>query len=150
MKKNASKEKEYEKDFYAWTVHNAQLLREGRLSEVDLEHVAEEIESMGKSEKRELVNRLGVLITHLLKWKLQKEKRSNSWKYTIEEQRDEVLELLEESPSLKYEVQEKLNRAYRKSILWAATEMGVSKSMFDKECPFTLENILNQNFYPND
>lgn len=141
--------KEYENDFYAWTIHNAQLLREGKLSEVDIEHVAEEIESMGKSERRELINRLAVLIAHLLKWKFQPERRSNSWKYTIEEQRDEVIELLEESPSLKYEIQDKLNRAYRKATLWAATEMGVNKSIFEDECPFNLENILNKDFYPN-
>lgn len=139
---------EYEKDFYAWALHNAQLLREGKLSEVDIEHIAEEIESMGKSERRELINRLAVLIAHLLKWQFQQERRSNSWKYTIEEQRDEVLELIEESPSLKHEIQEKLNRAYRKAILWAATEMGVNKSIFKDECPFSLEKVLNKDFYP--
>src|SRR5262245_7533678 len=129
--------KEYEQDFYAWTIHNAKLLREGKLSEVDIEHIAEEIESMGKSERRELINRLAVLIAHLLKWQFQEERRSNSWKYTIEEQRDEVLELLEESPSLKYEIKGKLDRAYGKAILWAATEMGVNKSVFKDECPFS-------------
>lgn len=139
----------YESDFYAWTIRSAQLLREGKFSEVDIEHVAEEIESMGKSEKRELINRLAVLIAHLLKWQFQQERRSNSWKYTIEEQRDEVLELIEESPSLKYEIQEKLERAYRKAILWAATEMGVNKSMFPKQCPFSTENTLNKDFYPD-
>jgi hypothetical protein len=142
--------KEYEKDFYAWTIHNAKLLREGKLSEVDIEHIAEEIESMGKSERRELINRLAVLIAHLLKWQFQQERRSNSWKYTIEEQRDEVLELIEESPSLKYEIQEKLDRAYRKAILWAATEMGVNKSIFKDECPFSLETVLNKDFYPEE
>lgn len=140
--------KEYEKDFYAWTIHNAKLLREGKLSEVDIEHIAEEIESMGKSERRELINRLAVLIAHLLKWQFQQERRSNSWKYTIEEQRDEVLELIEESPSLKYEIQEKIDRAYRKAILWAATEMGVNKSIFKDECPFSFETVLNKDFYP--
>jgi len=141
-------EKKYEKDFYAWTVHNAKLLREGKLSEVDIEHVAEEIESMGKNEKRELINRLAILIAHLLKWQFQEERRSNSWKYTIEEQRDEVLELLEESPSLKHEIEEKFDRAYRKAILWAATEMGVNKSLFKEECPYTLNKVLNKDFYP--
>jgi vacuolar-type H+-ATPase subunit C/Vma6 len=141
---------EYRKDFYAWTIHNAKLLREGKLSEVDIEHIAEEIESMGKSERRELINRLAVLIAHLLKWQFQEERRSNSWKYTIEEQRDEVLELVEESPSLNHEINEKLYRAYRKAILWAATEMGVNKSIFKDECPFSLEKILNKDFYPED
>lgn len=140
--------KEYEKDFYAWTTHNAKLLREGKFSEIDVEHIAEEIESMGKSEKRELISRLGVLLAHLLKWQFQPERQSNSWKYTIEEQRDEVLELLDESPSLKHEIEEKLERAYRKAILLAATEMGVNKSIFQEKCPFSLEKTLNKNFYP--
>lgn len=139
---------EYEEDFYAWTIHNAKLLREGKLSEIDIEHIAEEIESMGKSEKRELISRLAVLIAHLLKWQLQPERRSNSWKYTIEEQREEVLELLEESPSLKYTLSEKLDRAYRKAILLAATETGVNKSIFKNKLPFSFEQILNKDFYP--
>src|SRR3990167_1149334 len=116
----ANIKKEYEQDFYASITHNVKLLREGNLSEIDVEHIAEEIESMGKSEKRELINRLAVLIAHLLKWQYQQERRSNSWKYTIEEQRDEVLELFEESPSLKYEIQEKKEQAYQKPTLWAA------------------------------
>ena len=141
---------EYEKDFYAWTAHNAKLLREGRLSEIDIEHIAEEIESMGKSEKRELISRLAVLLAHLLKWQFQPEKQSNSWKYTIEEQRDEVLELLEERPSLRHEIQDKLDRSYRKAMLWAATEMGVNKSIFQEKCSFSLEETLNKNFYPEN
>ena len=145
----ANIKKEYEQDFYAWITHNVKLLREGNLSEIDVEHIAEEIESMGKSEKRELINRLAVLIAHLLKWQYQQERRSNSWKYTIEEQRDEVLELFEESPSLKYEIQEKLDRAYRKATLWAATEMGVNKSIFKNKCPFSLENVLNKDYFPD-
>ena len=141
---------EYEQDFYAWTVHNVKLLREGKLSEIDVKHIAEEIESMGKSEKRELINRLAVLLAHLLKWQFQPERQSNSWKYTIEEQRHEVLDLLEESPSLTHESEDKLDRAYRKAILLAATEMGVNKSIFQDKCPFPLEKVLNQNFYPKD
>jgi hypothetical protein len=148
MPKNITQE--YEKDFYAWTAHNAKLLREGKLSEIDVEHIAEEIESMGKSEKRELMSRLAILLAHLLKWQFQPERQSNSWKYTIEEQREEVLELLEESPSLKYEINDKIDRAYRKAILWAATEMGVNKSIFQDKCPFSLEETLNKSFYPEN
>lgn len=139
---------EYEKDFYAWAIHNARLLRERKLSEIDIEHIAEEIESMGNSEKRELVNRLAVLIAHLLKWQHQPERRSNSWKLTILEQRDEVLDLLEDSPSLKHKIKEKMDRAYRKATLWAATEMGINKSIFKNTCPFSLEKVLNKKFFP--
>ena len=76
----------YKQDFYAWAMQTAQALREGRLSEADLEHVAEELEDMGRSEKRALTNRLAVLLRHLLKWWHQPERRGNNWRYTIEEQ----------------------------------------------------------------
>lgn len=104
--------KEYEKDFYAWAIHNAQLLREGKLSEVDIENIAEEIEDMGKSEKRELINRLAVLIAHLLKWKFQSSRRSNSWKYPVKEQRLRLNRLMKESPSLKNELEKRIHEAY--------------------------------------
>src|SRR5271155_4858757 len=90
---------EYDKDFYAWSLHNAALLREGKLSEVDLEHIAEEIEDMGKKDRRELISRLAMLLAHLLKWKFQTERRSNSWKNTIKHQRFKVKDVLSESPS---------------------------------------------------
>jgi hypothetical protein len=142
------RKQDYDKDFYAWAIYNAQLLRAGKLSEVDIEHVAEEIESMGKSEKRELINRLAVLLSHLLKWKFQPDKRSNSWKYTIEEQRDEVLELLEDSPSLNHELDLQVSRAYKKAVLFAATETSFGKETFPKECPFSLKQSLNKEFFP--
>ena len=85
--------REYEEDFYAWTTHNVKLLREGKLSEIDVEHIAEEIESMGKSEKRELLSRLAVLMAHLLKWKFQPARRSKSWALTIKNQRIELDDL---------------------------------------------------------
>ena len=143
------RKQEYEKDFYAWAIHNAQLLREGKLAEIDIENIAEEIESMGKSEKRELVNRLAVLITHLLKWQFQPERRSNSWKYTIEEQRDEVLELLEESPSLKKELEAKFIHAYEKALILASEETSIDESEFPKKPPFNLKNCLSNTFLPD-
>ena len=94
----------YNKDFYAWLMKNASLLRQHKFSEVDIEHIAEELESMGKSEKRELTSRLTVLLAYLLKWKFQPALRSGSWKNTMLTQRIDILELLENSPSLKYEL----------------------------------------------
>jgi hypothetical protein len=76
--KHAGSDQLYEKDFYAWANKNAELLRTGKLSEVDAENIAEELETMGRSEKRELTNRLAVLLAHLLKWVFQPELRSNS------------------------------------------------------------------------
>ncbi|HLB41270.1 MAG TPA: DUF29 domain-containing protein [Gammaproteobacteria bacterium] len=139
---------EYEKDFYAWAVHNAKLLRTGKLSEVDIEHVAEEIESMGKSEKRELINRLAVLMAHLLKWQHQAAQRSRSWELTIKEQRFELTDLLDESPSLKHELEKQMAHAYRKALLIAEKDTGVEAKNFQKQCPFTFKQILNQHFFP--
>lgn len=139
---------EYEKDFYAWTIHNAKLLREGKLSEVDIEHVAEEIESMGKGERRELVNRLAVLIAHLLKWKYQAIRRSRSWKLTIKEQRVQLTHLFEESPSLKHEIEPRLKDAYEQAVIIAERETALEEKTFPKTCPFDLKQCLNQNFFP--
>ena len=95
----------YDEDFYAWANEQAALLRSGRLAEADIAHIAEEIESMGKTEKRELINRLKVLLMHLLKWQLQPTFQGNSWRLTIEEQRREVVDHLADNPSLKDEVE---------------------------------------------
>lgn len=139
---------EYEKDFYAWALHSAELIRQGKLAEVDLEHIAEEIESMGKSDKRELVSRFAVLLAHLLKWQFQPERRGNSWKYTIKTQRFEVTELLDDSPSLKYELDKQLEHAYEKALLLAVNETGLSQDTFPDSCPFSLEQSLDSNFFP--
>src|SRR5271168_5304601 len=90
----------YDTDFYAWANEQAALLRAGRLSEADIQNIAEEIESMGRSEKRELVSRLAVLFQHLLKWRYQPGFRGNSWRLTIEDQRQEVSDHLSENLSL--------------------------------------------------
>lgn len=91
----------YEQDFYAWANRNAQLIRAGKLSEIDVENIAEELEGMGRSEKRAFINRLAILLAHLLKWHFQPALRSRSWQYTIRAQRDQLYDLLEDSPSLK-------------------------------------------------
>src|SRR5947208_12657968 len=91
----------YDKDFAEWTRHNAELLRSGRVTEADLEHIAEEIEDMGKRERRELLSRLTVLIVHMLKWNVQPDRRSRSWEGTIRVQRKDLAKLLSQNPSLK-------------------------------------------------
>src|SRR5687767_10109076 len=140
---------EYDRDFYAWTLHSADLLRHGKISEVDVENVAEEIESMGKSTKRELVNRLIILLAHLIKWKFQNEKRSGSWKGTIKQQRYEINGLLEDSPSLKHEINEKLDRAYVRAVKIASIETGISIDIFPKTCCFSTEQCLDDQFFPD-
>ncbi len=145
---NKNIQKEYEKDFYAWTIQNAKLLRAGKLSEIDIEHIAEEIESMGKGERRELINRLAILISHLLKWKYQPIRRSKSWKLTIREQRIQVTRLLDESPSLKHELTAKLKDAYEQAVIIAERETALEEEIFPKKCPFTINECFNQKFFP--
>ncbi len=97
----------YDLDFYAWTLEQSKLLQEGKWQSLDITNLVEEIESLGKQQRQELRNRLGILIGHLLKWEYQPEMQSKSWRATIREQRKEVLRLLKENPSLKSYLTEK-------------------------------------------
>ena len=129
-------------DFYAWANEQAALLRAGRLTEADIENIAEEIESMGRSEKRELVNRLAVLLLHLLKWQFQPALRGNSWRLTIEEHAIELEDHLErqsepEVADLDQAMRECLStrRVMRRSV-----ETGLARSTFPDRLPLTPSN----------
>lgn len=137
----------YEQDFYMWIETTAQQLKEGKFDEVDLTNLIEEIESMGRSEKRELKSRLIVLLMHLLKWQYQPEKRSESWRSTISEQRICIEGLLEDSPSLKPLISEVFDDCYQKARLKAADETGIKLNFFPKESPFSLEETLQVSFF---
>ena len=138
----------HDRDFYAWTLQQAALLREGRLSEADIDYIVEELESMGASERRELTNRLAVLMAHLLKWQFQPELRGNSWRNTIEVQRFDVRELLEDNPSLVAKLHERMEKAYPKSLLLVVRETGLSKQMFPARCPFIAQQLLGEDYWP--
>jgi hypothetical protein len=138
----------HDRDFYAWTLEQAHLLREGRWAEVDIVQIAEELESMGASERRALTNRLAVLMAHLLKWRFQPELRGNSWRNTIEVQRFEVRELLEDNPSLGTNLGERMEKAYIKSVLLAVRETGLSKQIFPPSCPFSADQLLGEDYWP--
>ena len=122
MDRNAA---DYDADFYAWTVEQARLLRAGELSAIDAANIAEEIESMGRSDRRELESRLTVLLTHLLKWQMQPDQRSRSWSATMREQRRQIEKLLRESPSLRPFVANVLAQAYGDACEDAADETGL-------------------------
>jgi hypothetical protein len=139
----------YERDFYRWTQEQAGLLRAGRLGEVDVEHLIEEIESMGRSEKRELLHRLTVLIAHLLKWRFQPALRSRSWSATIKEQRKMLAIHLEDNPSLKAQLEETARRAYEIAMLSVERETGLEEKSFPAECPFSLDQLLDHQFMPD-
>jgi hypothetical protein len=138
----------YESDFYAWAMNNARLLRDNRLSEADIDHIAEELESMGRSEKRALVNRLAVLLAHLLKWQYQPARRGTSWRNTILTQRLDIQELLDDSPSLRHEIEDRVAAAYEKAVLAAEGETGIERKRFPESCPYDLEQILDRGFFP--
>ena len=139
----------YTEDFHAWALQNAQLLREGRLDDIDIDNIAEELEDMGGSKERELESRLGVLLAHLLKWVYQPERRGNSWQATIEEQRRRIERLLRKNPSLKSKLAECFCDAYGDARLIAARETGFNKNSFPSDCPFTLVQTLDDAYWPD-
>ena len=112
----------YKRDFFGWTQDQADALRRRSINELDWENLVEEVESMGKQERSELQSRLVVLLTHLLKWRHQPERRTRSWALTIVEQRLRAQQVLDENPSLKPEVQDVITTAYRLSRIRAARE----------------------------
>jgi hypothetical protein len=140
----------YENDFYAWTQQQALLLQQQQWSELDLPNLIEEIESLGRQQRAELRNRLSVLIGHLLKWEYQQERRGRSWLNTIRVQRIDTLELIEENFSLKPYLQESLQNAYKKGVALASGETNLPVKIFPSACPYTLEEILSEVFYPGE
>ena len=138
----------YENDFYAWANEQAALLRAGKLDASDIEHIAEEIESMGKTEKRELINRLAVLLTHLLKWRYQPGRRGASWEATITVQRRDLTRHLRDNPSLKSKLGEAIEDAYGDAMLLAMGETNLPRATFPTTCPWPFEQFMDQGFWP--
>lgn len=140
----------YETDFYAWTVEQAQLLRDGAWDSLDVSNLIEEIESLGKQERQKLRNRLAILLAHLLKWEFQPSRRSNSWLGTIKEQRRRIIELIEENPSLKPYLLEAKEKAYLDGLDFAVQETALNYKVFPSECPYELEKALDFKFFPGE
>jgi hypothetical protein len=138
----------YEQDFYAWTNQQAGLLRAGKLSEADIQNIAEEIESMGRTEKRELVSRLAILLLHLLKWQYQPDRRGASWQATIRVQRRDLRRHLADNPSLKGKLAEAIADAYGNAVIEAGGDTGFPESIFPSACPWTFEQIMADDFWP--
>lgn len=140
----------YEKDYYLWLVTTAQLLQEGKLSKIDIHNLVEEIQDMGRSEKRAVESNLEILLMHLLKYKYQKEKRSSSWEYTIYEHRDRLTKAFRDSPSLKPYFQEIFEQCYGKGRKRAAIETKLPIDIFPNQSPFTLEETLDFDYLPEN
>lgn len=138
----------YEEDFHAWTRRTAELLRAGRFDEADIEHVAEEIEDMGRRDMRELNSRVRILLLHLLKWQCQPERRAPSWLGTISAQRQEIEDLLQQSPSLRPRLESGLARNYERALARAAAETGLTVDRFPAACPYSIDRMLAEDFLP--
>jgi hypothetical protein len=138
----------YDTDFYAWTLEQVSLLQSQQFAQLDLANLIEEIESLGRKERQELRNRLGVLLGHLLKWQFQPEQRTNSWVGTIREQRIQIKFLLKDSPSLKPYLEQTFADAYELGVALAIRETLLNEEVFPEVSPYRLEQSLNPQFLP--
>lgn len=139
----------YEQDVVAWAEQQARLLREGRFEQLDIEHIAEEIEDVGKSEQRELANRMAVLLSHLIKWQRQSERWGASWEISIRNQRRGISRRLEETPSLRPRLADPAWWAavWDDATAQAAQETGLAD--FADRCPWSATDVLDQAWLPD-
>jgi len=138
----------YETDVVAWANEQAALIRAGRFDQLDIEHIADEIEDVGKSERRELRSRMAVLLAHLLKWQYQDGFRSKSWHRTIKEQRRGISACLKETPSLKTDLAQPdwWEWVWSDAVSLAVKETGLD--CFPEVCPWSKELVMNPEFWP--
>lgn len=139
----------YETDIVAWASEQAELLRARRWSALDIDNIAEEIDNVGRTEKRELGSRMTVLLAHLLKWQCQPAHRSNSWLRTIRTQRHQIARELGKMPSLRACLTDPdwLSDAWEAAVAWAAKETGIDE--FPEHLPWTVEQALAPDFLPD-
>ncbi len=144
-----SKPADYEHDVAAWSVEQARLLRAGLFDQLDIEHIAAEIEDVGKSEARELASRMAVLLAHWLKWEHQPTLRSPSWQNTIREQRKQVLRRLQRTPSLRPELEASdfIEDVWSDARL-AARETGIDIARFPPDPPWPFPEVLREDWTP--
>jgi len=139
----------YDTDFHDWIEEQSALLKTGQFAQLDVPHLIEELDSMSARERRELINRLAVLLAHLLKWQYQPERRCTSWRLTINEQRRQLALLLEDSPSLAQRLPEFLPRAYDHAGRAALEATGFFKSPFPVHCPYRMADIMDEEYWPD-
>ncbi len=138
----------YHEDFVLWTEHQAALIRAGRFELVDWTSVAEEIESLGSGDLRQLGNRLDAPVTHLLKWQFQSDVRAGSWRGSIRTQWGRILRLLRQSPSLRQHVASEAEEGYARTAATAANETGLPRTQSPPSCPYTVDELLDEAFFP--
>jgi hypothetical protein len=141
-------ESDYNRDFYGWTSEQAALLRAGKFSMADIEHIAEEIECLGGSERRELVNCLGVLLLSLIKWRFQPKKRGSGREGSIHVQQSNLGRHLKANPSLKSRLPEAIDTAYRWAVNEVAPQIGLAASDLPAHCPWSFDEMMKKDFRP--
>jgi hypothetical protein len=139
----------YERDFYTWANEQAALLRAGALDRADIDNIAEEIESMARSEKRQLESRLTVLLTHILKWQYQPARRGKSWLRTIEQQRRRLTRHLGENPGLKSQFDSAILAAYDDARFQTEKETDLDIASFPLNCPYSFDQLMDDTFLPD-
>jgi hypothetical protein len=140
---------EHPPDFHAWLVRTARLLREHRWDELDAEQLAEEVEDLSKSERRGVSSQLTRLLLHLLKWRFQPQRRSDSWLDSIADARLQLQLALDDSPSLRGYPAEQLAVCYQKARRAAARQTGLAPERFPEQCAFSLDDVLNEDWLPD-
>jgi Domain of unknown function DUF29 len=138
----------YDEDLYAWSLQQAALLRARRADSLDWDHLAEEIEWMVGRDRRELKNRLRIILLHLLKWQGQPARRGASWRKSLRTQRRHIKDLLQESPSLRRLVPELMHEAYPDAVKDAVDETGLRAEYFPSGCPYAPDDVLNEDHLP--
>ena len=140
----------YETDVVAWASEQARLIRAGRFDQLDLAHIAEEIEDVGKSEQRELASRMAVLLAHILKWKFQPQKRSVSWTLTIKEQRRLLVRRIQKTPSLGPMLvdPEWIDEIWVDAKALAEKETGLDIGTYPEVCPWAMAQVLAEDWLP--
>ncbi len=138
----------YDQDYCLWLETMTKLLQKGQLNEINFEDIIEELEGMSRREKEALFSNLQVILMHLLKYRYQPSKRSNSWRSSIREHRKRVKRAFRNSPSLKPYFTEIFAECYQDARELAADETGLPIETFPEQCPFTKEEILNTDYVP--
>ena len=138
----------YDEDFALWLKQTIELLQIGQFAELDIDALIEELDSMGKRDRRELLSRLKVLLMHLLKWQYQPSHRGASWEITIRNHREEIQQILADSPSLRPYLESVLNQVYSSARQNASAETGLALSRFPKICAYTIAQVLAADFWP--
>lgn len=144
------KETLYEKDFYSWIYQQADLLRKSQFDRLDTSHLIEELEDLGKRHYDQLESRLMQLMAHLLKWKVQYWQQTNSWRATIRVQRKAIAKLLRRNPGLQSRLEEAMKESWSEARDLAIAATDLPDEQFPEICPFDLEQVMDENFWPTN